>query len=316
MKQTKITTMREVFIGGLLSRMKNNYNIYFLSDDFGSPMLDGMRRDYKDRFINIGIAEQNLINVATGLALEGFDVYVYGIATFLTMRAYEQIRINLSLLSQLRPVNVNLIGVGAGLSYDVSGPTHHCLEDLSIIRTLPNIEIFSPSDCTLVERYIDYSIRTKSPKYLRFDSKPVPQIYKRDEIKLNWGFKEITKGIDICLISTGFMTQRAINVVKALTSSAKKIGLIDIFLLRPLDEKQLLKVISGYKTILTLEEGFINKGGLDSLISSIVSRNKLKIRQERLGFGDNYSFEVGSRDYLHKLYGLDESGIVKFLNSI
>src|SRR5208337_5213045 len=107
--------------------------------DFGSPKLDKLREDFSDRFINVGIAEQNLVNVSTGLALEGYTVYAYAIAPFLVMRAFEQIRNNMSLLYHTRELNVNLIGVGAGLSYDVSGPTHHSVEDIAIIRTLPNM---------------------------------------------------------------------------------------------------------------------------------------------------------------------------------
>ena len=158
--------------------MHDDNSIFFISADFGSPKLDILREKFKDRFINVGIAEQNLINISTGLALEGFTVYAYAIAPFLTMRAYEQIRVNLALHAQLKEININLIGVGAGLSYDVSGPTHHCLEDITIMRTLPNLIVFSPSDWILAQKFVDYSIKVKKPKYLRFDGKPLPQIYR------------------------------------------------------------------------------------------------------------------------------------------
>src|SRR4030043_1505192 len=114
MKDTK-KIMRDVFIEQIYNRMVKDDNLFFVSADFGSPKLDNLREKFKDRFINVGIAEQNLINISTGLALEGYIVYAYAIAPFLTMRAYEQIR-NLSLLSQIKEVNLNLIGVGIGLS--------------------------------------------------------------------------------------------------------------------------------------------------------------------------------------------------------
>jgi transketolase len=147
--------MREVLIEGIYQRMEQDQSLFFVTADFGSPKLDALREQFKDRFINVGIAEQNLINISTGLALEGFTVYAYAIAPFLTMRAYEQIRVNLSLHAQLKEINVNLIGVGAGLSYDVSGPTHHCLEDITIMRSLPNMTLFSPSDWKLAEKFVD-----------------------------------------------------------------------------------------------------------------------------------------------------------------
>src|SRR3972149_4013558 len=132
--KTEVKAMRDVFIEEIYNRMHEDRNIFFLSADFGSPKLDKLREDFRDRFINVGIAEQNLINISTGLALEGF-------------------------------------------SYDVSGPTHHCIEDITIMRSLPNFIIFSPSDWVLAQWFTDYSIKVKKPKYIRFDGKPLPSLY-------------------------------------------------------------------------------------------------------------------------------------------
>ena len=316
-KEKKV--MRDIFIEQIYHRMCDNDNIFFLSADYGSPKLDSIRKDFKDRFINVGIAEQNLINISTGLALEGYTVYSYAIAPFLIMRAYEQIRVNISLLAQLRDININLIGVGTGISYDVSGPTHHCLEDISIMMTLPNITVFSPSDWILSQKFIDYSIRVKKPKYIRFDGKPLPQIYENiDDIILEKGFYEIKKGENICMISTGYMTHRAIDIANTLTEDNIDIGVIDIFLLKPLDENLFFNVIKRYKWIVTLEEAFINKGGLDALISNILDRNDIKnsIRLKRIGFKDTHVFDIGDRDYLHKLNNLDEKSIIKIIKDI
>ncbi len=300
--------MRDVFIEALYGRMHKNRDIFFLSADFGSPKLDILRRKFKDRFINVGIAEQNLINIATGLALEGFTVYAYAIAPFLTMRAFEQIRVNLSLLAQLKKININLIGVGAGLSYDVSGPTHHCLEDLSIMRTLPNIAIFSPSDWLLCKWFVEYSLKVNTPKYIRLDGKALPQIYgERSKVNISDGFFELKKGKDLCLVSSGYMTHTAIEIANSL--GQKKIGVVDVFLLRPINERSLLDILARYGMIVTLEEGFINKGGLDSLILGILNRSRLKFRFKNIGFTDRYIFDVGSREYLHKLNKLDEKNI-------
>ncbi|MCK4797980.1 MAG: transketolase [Spirochaetes bacterium] len=309
--------MRDVFIEQIYNHMQEDDNIFFLCADFGSPKLDVIRDEFKDRFINVGIAEQNLINIATGLALEGYTVYAYAIAPFLTMRAYEQIRVNLSLQAQIKDININLIGVGAGLSYDVSGPTHHCIEDISIMRTLPNIELFSPSDWVLAQKFVDHSINVKKPKYIRFDGKPLVQIHESiDDVELEKGFKEIRKGEDVCLVSTGYMTHKALNVADALIKENITVGIIDIFLIKPIDEGQLFETLHGYKNVVTLEEGFINKGGLDSLVSSILENRKSKIILKRMGFEDYYTFEIGNRDYLHKLNNLDEYTIIKNIKQI
>jgi len=315
--KTEKKTMRDVFIDRVFHRMEEDESIFFISADFGSPMLDKLRDKFKDRFINVGIAEQNLINVSTGLALEGFTVYAYAIAPFLTMRAFEQIRINLSLHAQFKDVNVNFIGVGAGLSYDVSGPTHHCLEDISIIRTLPNIILFSPSDWVLAQEFIDYSINVKKPKYIRFDGKPLNNIYESSEnVKFNDGFKEIKKGNEICLVSTGYMTHTAIKTADALVKDGIDAGIADVFLLKPIDEKPFLETVKNYKYLITMEEAFINKGGLDSLVSSIIDKHDLNIKLKRIGFEDSYVFDVGGREHLHKINKLDETSVIKKIKDI
>ncbi len=309
-------TMRDVFIEGIYNRMHKDSTLFFVSADFGSPKLDRLREKFKDRFINVGIAEQNLINISTGLALEGFTVYAYAIAPFLTMRAYEQIRINLSLHAQLKEINVNLIGVGAGLSYDVSGPTHHCLEDITIMRALPHLVLFSPSDWKLAGKFVDYSVRVKKPKYLRFDGKPLLPIYSHiEDLDFLNGFKELVKGEKICLVSTGIMTHKAIKVAHLLKDSPTKIGVIDIFMLKPLNEASFLEVLNQYDWVITLEEAFINKGGLDSLVASAIDRKDSKVRLKRMGFGDAYVFDMGSREHLHQLNHLDEKSVIKTIEA-
>lgn len=305
-------TMRDVFIEQVYYRMFEDKTLFFLTADFGSPKLDRLRKDFSDRFINVGIAEQNLINISTGLALEGFTVYAYAIAPFLVMRAYEQIRNNLSLLSHVREINVNLIGVGAGLSYDVSGPTHHSVEDISIMRTLPNITIFSPSDWVLAERFVEYSIENKKPKYIRFDGKPLPNIYdSKEAINFQQGFSELIKGEEICLVSTGYMTHTALKAAEKLACDGVKIGVIDVFVIKPMQEDLFFQALSRYKHIVTIEEAFINKGGLDSLVMGILNERGASIRLANKGFKDSYVFDIGSREYLHKLNNIDEKGIVE-----
>ncbi len=310
MNNIPIKTMRDALIEQIFDKMHKNEAIFFLSADFGAPALDALKEKFKDRFINVGIAEQNLINLSTGLALEGFIVYAYGIAPFLAMRAYEQIRINLSLSAQIKEINVNLIGVGTGVSYDVSGPTHHCLEDITIIRSLPTFIVFSPSDWILSEKFVDFSINIQKPKYIRLDGKPLPPIYNKIEnFNLENGFYELVQGEQICLVSTGYMTHKALKIAKDLHGG--NIGVIDVFLLKPIKEDLLFDSLKKYKFIVTLEEAFMNKGGLDSLMLNILKNKNSSIKLKNLGFKDEYIFESGGRNYLHKLNHLDEINIIK-----
>ncbi len=304
--------MREAMILRLRERMADDRRIYFVSADFGAQSLDGLREDFPDRFLNVGIAEQNCINVCTGLALEGFTVFAYGIAPFISMRPYEQIRINLSLLSQTRPLNVNILSVGAGVSYDVSGPTHHCLEDISVMRTLPHMRVFSPCDASCAGQFVDYALDTSGPKYIRLDGKALPDIYAERTADFSQGFSVLREGTDVCLLSTGVMTHTALDVAKALEGRVS-CGVIDAYLLDMVDETALGNSLRKYARVATLEEGFVGCGGLDSLISCVLERQNLSARHARFGFQRGFNFDNGGRLHLHRSVGIDTETLVRSL---
>jgi transketolase len=302
----QIKAMRDIFLEELYQKMSEDSSIFFVAADFGSPVLDKIRADYPDRFINVGIAEQNLINISTGLALEGYSVYAYAIAPFITMRCFEQIRVNIAILSQIRPMNINLIGVGAGVSYAMSGPTHHCLEDLSIMSTLPNMEVFSPSDYITAQKYVARSLEQKSPKYIRFDAKPMAALSDQQE-DIKDGFRVLHSGKRVAIISTGYMTQKCADIVKS--HGAK---LIDIYLINRYDRELLRAELEDIETIITVEEGFSNAGGLDSEINYHFKDKRVL----NMGFDKQYTFEIGDREFVHAKNGLAVENITNVLNEV
>ncbi len=313
----KPEVMRDILIEEIYQRMKGNDKIFFLSADFGSPALDQLREDFPDRFINVGIAEQNLISVAAGLGLEGYTVFAYAIAPFLTMRSFEQIRISLALMAQTREVNVNLIGVGAGLSYDVTGPTHHCLEDIALMRLLPNVSVVSPSDASFMSDIATYAISNNKPCYIRLDGKALPRLYPPENQPLfNDGFSSLRRGKKICLVSTGYMTHVALQVADALSKEGCLVGLVDLFLLKDLNTSKLKSELSTYDILVSMEEGFIWRGGLDSLVASLTLSSKTPKPVYPLGFNDAYIFEVGDRKHLHEVAGLSVDRIIEQIKTL
>ena len=314
----KPEVMRDILIGEIYNRMKENGDIFFLSADFGSPALDQLREDFPERFINVGIAEQNLVSVAAGLGLEGKTVFAYAIAPFITMRAFEQIRISLALMAQTREVNVNLIGVGAGLSYDVTGPTHHCLEDIALMRLLPNVGVISPADSSLMREIADYAIDSRKPCYIRLDGKAQPRVYPEGgEPSFADGFGVLRSGQKTCLVSTGYMTHVALEVADLLKHEGTEIGVVDMFRLKDPDRGKLKGCLAGYRKLVTLEEGFIWRGGLDSLVASLDLDTQTPRQLHPVGFDDSYVFEVGDRKHLHEVAGLGVDAIagqVRHLN--
>ena len=298
--------MRDTFLTSLYEKMKTDKTIFFVTADFGAPTLDKIREDYPDRFINVGIAEQNLVNVATGLALEGFTVYAYAIAPFITMRCYEQIRVNVSILSQVRPININFIGVGAGVSYAMSGPTHHCLEDISIMKTLPNMEVFSPSDYMLAEAYVDRTLSLKKPKYIRFDAKPMVTLQENLQ-DFNNGFRVLQEGKQLAIIATGYMSQKAMKIVKQFD-----IMLIDLYFINNYNENQLANLLKDIDSIITIEEAFKNSGGLDAEIYFLFNEKSII----NLGFEKKYTFKIGSREFIHKQNGIGMDDIIREIKEV
>ena len=303
----KPQTMRDAFITDLVAVMKERNDIFFLAADLGAPALDELRRLYKDRFINVGIAEQNLVNVAAGLALEGCVVYCFAIAPFISMRCYEQVRVNLALMSQVRPVNVTLIGVGAGASYDMSGPSHQALEDISIMRTLPNMNVLSPADATTARALLAYTLAAPGPKYMRFDSKTLPIVYReRALVPVADGFSELKAGHNACLVTTGYMTGRMAGLVSGWGLEA---GHIDVFNLTAFNADRLSACLRKYRAVVTVEEGLVGRGGLDAAILNLMVNSRTTMAFKSLGYTDRYFFECGDRDYLRDKAGFGDTRI-------
>ncbi len=295
-------SMRDAFLIQIYNAMREDASIFFVTADFGSPVLDFIRAEYPQRYLNVGIAEQNLINVSAGLALEGCKVFAYAIAPFITMRCYEQIKINLSLMSGLRPMVVNLIGVGAGFSYTVSGPSHHAIEDISLMRVLPGVEVVSPSDRVSAASSFALALQP-GIRYYRFDSQNIPDLHSEPFTWPETGFalRRSAESPDAVLVSTGYMTTWAAELLELLAGRNLRIRHIDLLQLKNPDMEALRSQLAGVRNVFSLEEGFINKGGVDSLIRSLLEPGQYF---KGFGLGDEYRFAIGSRKELLANYGL------------
>lgn len=304
--------MRETLISAIGDMMAGDDNVFFLSADMGAPSLDRVREDFKDRFINVGIAEQNMINVAAGLAMEGFTVFTYAIAPFY-LRTIEQIRINLALQSQLRDINVNMLALGAGFSYDVTGPTHHCLEDITIMRAMPNVMTVSPGDGKTAEALTGLVMANRHPKYFRLDGKTLPALYgSSDEIDFSTGFSHLKAGAKLCIVATGVMVHQALKVAALF---AGDVGVIDLFQLDHADDDALAKTIAAYDTIVTWEEGFLGRGGLDAYLCLLISAKKLDCRHQGFGMPNIFDFSPRDRYEMHAANGFGEEQVAEAIKA-
>ena len=303
--------MRDSLISSLEKSAIKNKNIFFLSGDCGAPSLDSYRKNCKN-FLNMGIAEQNLINFACGLALEKKIVFCYTILNFLSMRCFEQIRTNIAIMSEYYDLNINLIGVGAGLSYDISGPSHHGIEDINIMHSLPNIEVITPSDALFCENLVKYLVKNKRPKYIRLDSKPLENIYtKKNNIKYDDGFSFFGNQDKTCFVGHGY----SITLIKKyLKDQKKQSSIIDLFNSNNFNEIKLSNLFKKFKKVILVQENFENKGGLDNKIIYLKEKYKLSFKFNSISLKDEYTTIVGDRDYLLKKNGLNIPSINKIYN--
>jgi transketolase len=301
--------MRDALLKKIHEAMSKDGKIFFVTADFGSPVVDLIKKDFPSRFVNVGIAEQNLINISSGLAIEGYKVFAYAIAPFITMRCYEQIRVNLALLSEVREMNVTLIGVGAGYSYVVSGPTHQCYEDLTIMRALPTFSVYSPADHITTSNLFNDCYQRNGLKYLRLDAQVLPPLYELVTVDWEKGFHQHNIGCEICLVATGYMVHTALKVAKKLAGININVGVIDLYSISDFQQDALLQTLGQYKGVVTIEEGFSGRGGVDSLMFDFLAHKKPSMRVENIGVSPGYRFELGTRDELHEEVGIGEVAI-------
>lgn len=298
--------MREGVLKAVHKYMKENDNSYFLVGDLGYHAVEEIERDFPKRFLDVGIAEQNMIGMAAGLAIDGNRVFVYSIIPFLTMRCYEQIRNDLC----YHNLDVVLIGAGAGLDYGILGPTHFALEDIGIMRILPKMTVFSPADETEAVLGIEALSTHHGPVYVRTGGRKEPIIFDKP-YEFQFGkCVRVREGKRIVIVSTGTIMSEVEEAAESLNSEGIETGVINCHTLSPFDVELVRGISKQAELIVTVEEHFIN-GGLGSAIAEVIAREG-KTKQLIIGV-DNREFvhEIGSRKYLREKLGITASSIVK-----
>jgi transketolase len=190
--------MRKTFITTLVEEARSNDRIYLITPDIGYSVLEPFMHEFPDRFLNVGVAEQNAVSIAAGMALTGMIPYVYTIMPFVSMRPFEQIRVDVAYMN----TNVRIVGVGAGFSYGSAGATHHSLEDIAIMRCIPNMTVVCPGDPWEVQQAIKESVHFRGPLFFRLGKQGEPVIHKESErFKIGKAIK-VHEGNDLHLITT------------------------------------------------------------------------------------------------------------------
>lgn len=297
--------IRDAFFDEVYSIASKDPNVMFLTADMGALSLERLKNDLRNQYINVGVAEQNLVSTAAGLALAGKKVFVYSIASFMALRCYEQIKIDLCAMR----LPVTIIGSGPGIAYSSDGPTHHAIEDIAIMRALPGMTIFNPSDPLTAVASARLSYKSGGPVYVRIDKGKLPVLHDEKE-DFSDGLTVLKEGRDLMIITTGVMVHEAFKVVNELGKYSINAGVVDLYRLKPINEKMFLAVIEKANRIVTLEEHAII-GGIGSAISEILVDKGKTLPLKRIAIADENCVGYGDREWMHSFYGLDVNSITK-----
>jgi transketolase len=255
---------RAVYGQALLALASEDDRIIALSADLGnSSGLDRFKATFPDRFINAGIAEQNMIGIAAGIAKEGFTVFASSFAPFITMRACEQVRMNMGYMQ----LNVKAVGIGSGLAMGFLGNSHFGLEDLAIINAIPNITIITPADCSEVVKAVYAAANLDGPIYIRLTGVPgTPIIYEEDYSFRIGEAITLRKGEDVAIIAHGSMVSESLKASTLLEEKGIKAEVINFHTVRPLDTNTLDKLFINHNLVVIVEE-HVRSGGFGATIS-------------------------------------------------
>ena len=302
---TQYRMLREEF-GEALVDFGNIYtNVVVLDADISSSLKTGaFANKYQGRHFNFGVAEQNMLMAAAGIATTGLIPLACTYATFASMRACEQIR---SMICYPK-LNVKIITTHGGIETGWDGPTHQATEDIAMMRSIPNMTVVVPADATAVRPLLQQAIELDGPLYFRMGRNPVPLIYDSKQQFTIGKAVTLQEGGDVLLVAAGNMVASAINVVQKLKQQGLKCSLIDMHTIKPLDEETLLNAADDVGLVVSLEDHNVI-GGLGGAVAECLAENLPK-PMLRIGVPDTFT-ESGSPRELYKKYGMDTETIIK-----
>lgn len=298
--------MRGAFIKALVELAEKDSRVLLLTGDLGFMALEPFAEKFPTRFFNAGVAEQNMVGMATGLAEAGFVPFVYSIATFAALRTYEFVRNG----PGLHRLPVRVVGIGGGFEYGTAGPTHHALEDAGAMRLLPGVTVISPADAPQTRSAIFATASLPGPIYFRLgkdDRTVVPSLDGRFTL----GKPEVLGGgAKVAIVAMGAIASEAAQAVAVLAKDGIEATLVVVSTLSPASEEDLAKALTGVQLAVTTE-AHSAVGGVGSLVAEVVSGRGLACRVVRLGVNPELHGFSGTQKYLEQRHGLSSAAIAE-----
>lgn len=296
--------MRNAFADELTKQAQSDSRIVLLSGDIGNRLFDDFKSKNPGRFYNCGVAEANMASLAAGLAMNNLRPITYTIASFNTTRCLEQIRVDIC----YHNLPVIIVGVGAGLSYASLGGTHHSCEDISFLRSLPNMTVLCPGDALELRALFKEALKHEGPVYLRIGKKGEEKVHAQ-EPSLQIGKALIVKeGKDVCLLSTGNMLSLAISAAGMLESQGISTQVVSMHTVKPLDRASLIEYAGQFSVLASIEEHSLI-GGLGGALAEWAIDDRVKPPILRFGTKDEFSHKLGSQEFVREQFNLTPSQI-------
>lgn len=297
--------MRNAYLETLYELAGKDRNVYAVISDNGAIVYDKFRQDFPAQYINAGISEANMIGMAAGMAEQGKIPFAYTIGAFLAYRAYEFILNDVCLQNQ----NVKMIGIGAGFSYSLLGPSHHTIFDISALRAIPNLTILSPASPMEVRKAVQAAYELQGPVYIRIGTNREPEIYNGDyDFCLGKGI-ELRAGSDVTIISTGSIVRDVLQAADLLESQGMSVRVINIHTIKPFDADIVRKAVQETRILVTVEEHSI-LGGLGSVVAEVMAECGVGVRLLRIGL-NGFARGYGKHDEVKGNNGIGVNDMVK-----
>jgi len=302
--------MRTAFIEALTELAAHDDRIWLLCGDLGYSVLERFAQRFPDRFVNAGVAEQNMTGLAAGLALSGNIVFTYSIANFPTLRCLEQIRNDIC----YHRANVKVVAVGGGFAYGAQGYTHHGLEDLSILRSLPEMTVIAPGDPVEARLAVPAVVERQGPCYVRLGKAGEPVVHA-GPVPFEIGRAiQVRGGSDATLISTGGMLKRAVDAHEALGTRGIRARVLSMHTLKPLDGQAVLRAARETRAIVTLEEHNC-QGGLGSGVADVLAQACAGVPFAKVAVPDRFWHVAGSQAYFQAMAGDPVELVIRLLEA-
>lgn len=298
--------MRNTFMNTIMGTCMEREDIYIVSGDAGLGVFDDFKEKLPDRFINMGVAEQNMASFSAGLAMTGFKVYLYNITPFLIYRCYEQVRNDIC----YQEMPVVMVGIGSGLTYAPAGMTHYSVEDIGVAQTLPNLIVLSPIDPVEAKLAAQYSLNSNAPVLVRIPKNGEPVIHKDDNFDITRPCL-IEDGEDISILFHGSISIEVMKANQLLRKEGIFPRLISVPMVQPLDAEGLFRMLQGSRHVLCVEEHFVNTG-----LGAILTREYIKEKPSwdfhLMGITDRFIHEIKDIHGMREFFGISGIKISEF----